>query len=118
MSGPTESTNYALLSAAQVEEGPRLLSPHFGFFYKAKNTKIKVILVEKPSTQHVILNILENELNNEIERKPEWKYYGKNLSDVTFLSTAWSGNTRVEWQVCFIFFSAAHIRPSYICKKR
>ena len=112
MSGTTDGTNYALLSAAQVEEGPRLIPPHFGFFYKAKNTRIKVIFVEKPSTQHVIMNILENELNNEIEREPEWKYYGKNLSDVTFLSTAWSGNTRVEWQVCFIFIPATHINPS------
>ena len=100
LTGTTADTNYALASAVQVEEGRRLFYPQFGFFYKAKNTRLKVIFVEKASkTKHEILNVMENRLNNDIEREPEWKYFAKNLSDVSFLTTAWRGNTKVEWQV-------------------
>ena len=98
--GNKENANYALVSAIQVEEGPRLFNPHFGFFYKPKNTRVKVIFVEKASgTQHVIMNVLENPLGNEIDREMEWKYFSKNLSDVSFLSTAWKGNSKLAWQV-------------------
>ena len=74
--------------------------PHFGFFYRAKNTRVKVIFLEKPSgTQHEILNIMVNEPNNEIQRESEWKYFSKNISEISFISTAWGGTTDVEWQV-------------------
>ena len=97
--GVNENTNYALLSAVQVEEEPRLFHPHFGFFYKSKNTRVKVIFVEIASgTKHEQMNVLENPLNNEIERNLEWKYFSKNLSDVSFLTTAWNANTKLEWQ--------------------
>ena len=99
---PPPATNmvYQLVSAVQVESGPRLFWPHFGFFYKAKNTKVKVIFLEKSSgTQHNVLDIMVNELNNEIERESEWKYFSKNISEISFISTAWSGTSDVEWQV-------------------
>ena len=92
--------NYGLVSAIQVEEGPRLFHPHFGFYYKALNTRVKVIFVETSSgTQHEIMNSLVNAFDNEIERIMEWRHFSQNLSDVSFLSTAWSGNTKIEWQV-------------------
>ena len=98
--GSASNTNYALVSAIQVEEGPRLFDPYFGFFYKAKNTRIKVIFVETASkTQHVQFDSLENTPNNEIDTESSWKYFSKNLSDVSFLTTAWGGSTRLEWQV-------------------
>ena len=57
--GSAANTNYALVSAIQVEEGPRLFDTTFGFFYKAKNTNIKVIFVETASnTEHVQLDVL------------------------------------------------------------
>ena len=91
--GATANTNYGLVSAIQVEEGPRLFYPHFGFFYKAKNTNVKVIFAETASgTKHEIKNSLENDFY--------WKSFSKNLSDVSFLNTAWGGSTKLEWQVC------------------
>ena len=95
-----------MVSAIQVEEGPRLFDTTFGFFYKAKNTNIKVVFVEKASnTQHVQFDMLENPLNNEIDTTSSWKYFSKNLSDVSFLTTAWSANTKLEWQVIFLSIS-------------
>ena len=100
LKGTNENTNYAIVSAVQVEHGPRLFYPHFGFFYKAKNTRVKVKFVEKASgTKHDIMTVLENPLNNNIERDLEWKYFSQNLSDVSFLTAAWNGNTKIEWQV-------------------
>ena len=102
LAGPTANTNYALVSAIQLEEGPRLFDTTFGFFYKAKNTNIKVVFVEKASnTQHVQFDMLENPPNNEIDTTSSWKYFSKNLSDVSFLTTAWGANTKLEWQVIF-----------------
>ena len=40
-----------------------------------------------------------NELNDAIERDMEWKYFSKNISEVTFISSAWESLTEVEWQV-------------------
>ena len=97
------------MSAIQVEEGPRLFDTVFGFYYKAKNTQIKVIFVETASnTQHVQLDLLEyppsssSNLPNEIDDFSSWKYFSKNLSDVSFLTTAWAADTRLEWQVFFL----------------
>ena len=93
MVGANENTNYGLVSAIQVEEGPRLFYPHFGFFYKARNTRVKVIFAETVSgTKHEITNSVENDYY--------WKTFSKNLSDVSFLSTAWGGSTKLEWRVC------------------
>ena len=98
--GSDSNTNYALVSAIQVEEGPRLFYPHLGFYYKAANTRLKVILVETASgTKHEIKNNLLNAHDNELERHEEWRYFTQNLTDVSFLSSAWSGSTRTEWQV-------------------
>ena len=69
---------------------------------------MKVIFLEKSSgTQHNVLDIMVNELNNEIERESEWKYFSKNISEISFISTAWSGTSDVEWQVrCVISYKA------------
>ena len=91
--GANENTNYGLVSAIQVEEGPRLFYPHFGFYYKAKNTRVKVIFAETASgTKH--------EIKNSVENAYYWKTFSTNLSDGSFLSTAWGGNAKLEWQVC------------------
>ena len=46
-----------------------------------------------------------NEPSNEIERESEWKYFAKNISEISFISTAWSGTSEVEWQVeCVIIY--------------
>ena len=105
-----------MVSAIQVEEGPRLFDTTFGFFYKAKNTNIKVVFVEKASnTQHVQFDMLENPPNNEIDTTSSWKYFSKNLSDVSFLTTAWSANTKLEWQVIFTSISYRFVKFITIC---
>ena len=66
--GSDSNTNYALVSAIQVEEGPRLFYPHLGFYFKAANTRLKVILVETASgTKHEIKNNLLNAHDNELD---------------------------------------------------
>ena len=39
-----------------------------------------------------------NTPDDEIEREVDWKYFSKNISEVSFISTAWSGTSEVEWQ--------------------
>ena len=51
------------------------------------------------NTQHTILNTMVNDLNDDVEREFEWKYFSKNISEVPFISTAWGSSTEVEWQV-------------------
>ena len=98
--GNEENSRYALISPIQIEKGPRLLFPHFGFYYRAKNTRIRVIFLEKSSnTQHNIMDNWVNTPDDEIEREVDWKYFSKNISEVSFISTAWSGTSEVEWQV-------------------
>ena len=101
LKGTDANSMYALVSQVQIEKGPRLLFPHFGFHYMAKNTVVKVIFLETSSnTQHEIMNSMENALNNELEIENEWKYFFKNISDVSFISSAWQASSEVEWQVC------------------
>lgn len=98
--GTDANSVYALVSPIQIEKGPRLLFPHFGFHYRAKNTRVKVIFVETSSnTQHEVMNSMENALNNELETENEWRYFFKNISDVSFISSAWEASDEVEWQV-------------------
>ena len=98
--GNQENSRYALISPIQIEKGPRLLFPHFGFHYRAKNTRVKVIFIETSSnTQHDIMNSMVNTLNDEIESENEWRYFFKNITEESFISTAWSGTSEVEWQV-------------------
>ena len=83
-----------------MEKGARLLFPHFGFHYRAKNTRVKVIFVETASnTQHEVMNEMVNTLNDEIDNANEWKYFFKNITEENFISTAWAGSSEVEWQV-------------------
>ena len=101
--GDDENSRYALVSSIQLEKGTRLLFPHFGFHYRAKNTRVKVIFVETAAnTQHEVMNTMVNTLNDEIENGNdgnEWKYFFKNITEESFISTAWSGSSEVEWQV-------------------
>ena len=98
--GNDENSRYALVSPIQIEKGPRLLFPHFGFHYRAKNTRVKVTFVEVASnTEHDIMDSMINTLDDEIETENEWRYFFKNISEENFISTAWSGTSEVEWQV-------------------
>ena len=48
------------------------------------------------------MNTMVNTLNDEIESGNdghEWKYFFKNITEESFISTAWSGSSEVEWQV-------------------
>ena len=68
----------------------------------SKNTVVKVIFLETSSnTQHEIKNSMENALDDEIETENEWKYFFKNISEVSFISSAWAASDEVEWQVCW-----------------
>ena len=61
---------------------------------------MKVIFIETSSnTQHDIMNSMVNNLNDEIESDNEWRYFFKNITEESFISTAWSGTSEVEWQV-------------------
>ena len=87
LKGADPNTMYALMSAIQVEKGPRLFYPQFGFFYKAKNTRVKVLFHDQsasPPQTHTIYNVLENEESNDVSRQLEWKYFAKNLSDISY----------------------------------
>ena len=76
---------YHLVSEVQIEKGPRLFWPHFGFFYKAIATKIEVYVHEIPSG--FLIKIMDeglvNEINNPISQVSDWKYLSKNLSTIT-----------------------------------
>ena len=48
---------------------------------------------------HIITDMLENTPKNEIDKTLEWKYFSKNISEVEFISNAWSSSTETEWQV-------------------
>ena len=98
--GNDENSRYAIVSSIQLEKGPRLLFPHFGFHYRAKNTRVRVIFLETASnTQHDIMDSMVNTLTDEIETENEWKYFFKNITEESFISSAWAGSTEVEWQV-------------------
>ena len=100
LKGDEENAQYSLVSPIQIEKGPRLLFPHFGFYYRATNTRVKVIFLETASnTQHEIMNTFVNTINDEIETENEWKYFFKNISEVDFISTAWEASEEVQWQV-------------------
>ena len=107
------------MSPIQIEKGPRLLFPHFGFYYRATKTRVKIIFLETASnTQHEIMNTFVNTINDEIETENEWKYFFKNISEVDFISTAWEASEEVEWQVhCGYQFRIISIKFSrYIFK--
>ena len=75
------------------------MSPIFGFYYRAKRTRVKVIFLEtSTNTQHEIMNKDINTANDEIETANEWKYFFKNISEVSFISTAWETTDEMEWQ--------------------
>ena len=98
--GDDANSKYGLVSSVQIEKGNRLMSPIFGFYYRAKRTRVKVIFLEtSTNTQHEIMNEEINTANDEIETANEWKYFFKNMSEVNFISTAWAATDEMEWQV-------------------
>ena len=108
--GDDANSKYGLVSSVQIEKGNRIMSPIFGFYYRAKRTRVKVIFLEtSTNTQHEIMNKDINTANDEIETANEWKYFFKNISEVNFISTAWGTTDEMEWQVYHIYkdFSAA-----------
>ena len=113
--GDDANSKYGLVSSMQIEKGNRIMSPIFGFYYRAKRTRVKVIFLEtSTNTQHEIMNKDINTANDEIETANEWKYFFKNISEVNFISTAWGTTDEMEWQVYHIYkdFSAAFSKIS------
>ena len=102
--GDDANSKYGLVSSVQIEKGNRIMSPIFGFYYRAKRTRVKVIFLEtSTNTQHEIMNKDINTANDEIETANEWKYFFKNISEVNFISTAWGTTDEMEWQVYHIY---------------
>ena len=102
--GDDANSKYGLVSSMQIEKGNRIMSPIFGFYYRAKRTRVKVIFLEtSTNTQHEIMNKDINTANDEIETANEWKYFFKNISEVNFISTAWGTTDELEWQVYHIY---------------
>ena len=113
--GDDANSKYGLVSSVQIEKGNRIMSPIFGFYYRAKRTRVKVIFLEtSTNTQYEIMNKDINTANDEIETANEWKYFFKNISEVNFISTAWGTTDEMEWQVYHIYkdFSAAFSKIS------
>ena len=102
--GDDANSKYGLVSSVQIEKGNRIMSPIFGFYYRAKRTRVKVIFLEtSTNTQHEIMNKDINTANDEIETANEWKYFFKNISEVNFISTAWGTTDEMEWQGYHIY---------------
>ncbi len=89
--------DYMIASAIQHTTGRTNLMfyPQFGFAYKGINTTIEVLFVENEN----IHSIWKHYLNLTSD---DWHYFGKNLTEVTFLHDAWQANTDLDWQVTSI----------------
>ena len=89
-----------MVSPIQKIHGPRLFYPHFGFAYRATNTRIRVVLLEglESPTKHVLLD-------ETFDRVDTWRYFMKNLTEVAFLEEAWSADPPVEkeWRILLLF---------------
>ena len=94
-------TEYHLVSAIQIEQGPRLFWPHFGFFYKAIATKVEVYFYDISSSALVKImdEGLVNEISNTVSKASDWKYLSKNLSTITQFTDMWNTNTDKSWKV-------------------
>lgn len=92
---------YHLVSEVQIEKGPRLFWPHFGFFYKAIATKIEVYFYDLSTgfLTEILNEGLVNEINNPISQVSDWKYISKNLSTETKFKNMWDADTEKSWQV-------------------
>ena len=99
LASAASSMEYHLVSAVQVENGKRLLWPHFGFFYKAVATKISVYFYDLTTATKIIDEGIVNPIGNSISKEKEWKYVSKNLSTLTQFTNMWSANTEKSWQV-------------------
>ena len=95
------SMEYHLVSAVQLEKGPRLLWPHFGFFYKAIATKVEVYFYDIANSALVPImdEGLVNEVSNPISKDSDWKYLSKNLSTITQFTDMWNTDTETSWKV-------------------
>lgn len=87
MTGYSEA-EYHLVSPMLEEYGARLFYPHFGFAYRAKNTKVKVLILEdgNPTKVHTVVEML-------LDDESCWNYFGKNLSEVKYLNDIWTNST-------------------------
>ena len=91
--------NYHLVSPILREFGPRQHNPHFGFVYRGNKASLKVLFLEDsdPSKPH---EVFASNLEANV-----WTYFGKNLSEIDFIKSAWYDNpTDVkEWQIVLQF---------------
>jgi len=99
MTGYSEG-EYHFVSPLLEENGPRLYYPHFGFAYRAKNTKVKALILEDgdPSKKHTMWDLL-------LDDQDSWNYLGKNLTEVTFLNDLWTAAAPVvkKWKLVLHF---------------
>ena len=95
------SMEYHLVSAVQLENGPRQFWPHFGFFYKAIATKVEVYFYDISSSALVKImdEGLVDEISNTVSKASDWKYLSKNLSTITQFTDMWNTNTEKSWKV-------------------
>merc|ERR1719367_510018 len=49
------------------------------------------------------MDSMVNTLTDEIETENKWKYFFKNITEESFISSAWAGSTEVEWQILLVF---------------
>ena len=96
---------FSLVSSVQIENGPRKLWPHFGFFYKAVATKISAYgYAESTGAKIKIVDLgVVNPIGNSITKDAGWKYISKNLSTIPDFVQMGKANLEKSWRVNIIF---------------
>ena len=97
---------FILVSSVQIENGPRKLWPHFGFFYKAVATKISAYgYAESTGAKIKIVDLgVVNPIGNSITKDAGWRYISKNLSTIPDFVQMGKANSEKAWRVNMFFF--------------
>ncbi len=90
---------YALFSPIQKDVELKIFDLFFGFAFKGKNSKVRVIARQILPTTLLQDLTPATSLNANSE---SWSYFSRNLSNIQFLASAWSSNAPIEWQVKII----------------
>lgn len=96
---------FSLVSSVQIENGPRKLWPHFGFFYKAVATKIAAYGYDESTGAKIkIVDLgVVNPIGNSITKDAGWKYISKNLSTIPDFVQMGKANSEKSWRVKTFF---------------
>ena len=90
---------FSLVSPILLEDGPRPFFPQFGFAMRGKKVITNVYFVEIESgTKHTIFTE-----DRDAERLKQWDYFTFNLTEVSFLKSAWDAGTKLEWRIVLHF---------------